>query len=141
MRQLRDQFILDDRPVDAGRILALNDSKEPVVWRIVLYGNSAFIPQRQYDKKVGWRGGISPPRSHGSGRDSLPPSGSYHPAARLTERFYLIPWLLPSLVDQTIRPDDPTPSLHSHYRNFHTTTSWSVPVPRIGTLILVVSST
>ncbi|MDO9581128.1 MAG: hypothetical protein Q7J06_11295, partial [Bacteroidales bacterium] len=42
------------------------------------------------------------------------------------------------MVDQTIRPDDPTPSLHSHYRNFNTTTSWSAPVPRIGTLILVV---
>jgi hypothetical protein len=90
---------------------------------------------------VGWRRGISPPRSHGSERDSLPSFGSYHPAARLTQRFYLISWLLPSLVDQTIRPDDPTPSLHSHYRNFNTTTSWSAPVPRIGTLILVVSST
>ena len=85
---------------------------------------------------VGWRGGISPPRSHGSGRDSLPSSGSYHPAARLPQRVYLISWFLPSLVDQTIRSDDPTPSLHSHYRNFHTTTSWSAPVPRIGTLIL-----
>ncbi|MGP8004168.1 MAG: hypothetical protein ACLPSL_10260, partial [Smithella sp.] len=90
---------------------------------------------------VGSRRGISPPRSHGSGHDSLPSSGSYHPATRLTWRFYLIPWLLPSLVDQTIRPDDPTPSLHSHYRNFYTNTSWSAPVPRIGTLILVVSST
>jgi len=80
-----------------------------------------------------WRGGISPPRSHGSGRDSLPSSGSYPLTTPLTERFYLIARLLPSLVDQTIRSDDPTPSLHSHYRNFHTTTSWSVPVPRIGT--------
>jgi hypothetical protein len=76
---------------------------------------------------VGWRGGISPPRSHGSGRDSLPSSGSYHPAARLTQRFYLIPWLLSSLVDQTIRPDDPTPSLHPHYRNFYTVGSEEAP--------------
>jgi hypothetical protein len=64
---------------------------------------------------VGWRGGISPPRSHGSERDSLPSFGSYHPAARLTRRFYLMSWLFPSLVDQIIRPDDPTPSLHRHY--------------------------
>ena len=63
-----------------------------------------------------------------------------HPAATFTWWFYLIPWLLPSLVDQTIR-NDPTPSLHFHYRNFNTNTDWSAPVPRIGTLILVVSST
>ena len=49
--------------------------------------------------------------------------------------------LLPSLVDQAIRPDDPTPSLHLHYRDFNTTTSWSAPVLRIGTLTLVGSST
>ena len=49
-------------------------------------------------------------------------------------------WLLPSLVDQKIRPDDPTPSLHLHYRDFNTTTSWSVPVPCIGTLTLMRSS-
>ncbi|MGA3209463.1 MAG: hypothetical protein ABSE05_16765, partial [Syntrophales bacterium] len=35
-------------------------------------------------------GEISPPRSHGSGRESFPSSGYYHPAARLTKRFYLI---------------------------------------------------
>ena len=38
------------------------------------------------DFTVGWRGGISPPRSHGSERDSLPSFGSYHPAARLTQQ-------------------------------------------------------
>jgi hypothetical protein len=67
--------------------------------------------------QVGWRGGISPPRSHGSGRDSLPSSGSYHLTTRLTERFYLSARLLPSLVDQIIRSDDPTPSLHLDYRD------------------------
>jgi len=35
-----------------------------------------------YNWGVGWRRGISPPRSHGSVRDSLPSYGSYHPTAR-----------------------------------------------------------
>ena len=48
--------------------------------------------------------------------------------------------LLPSLVGQTVRPDDPTPSLHPHYRNFNATTSWSAPVPRVGTLTLAGSA-
>ena len=74
---------------------------------------------------------------HRSERDSLPSFGSYHPIARLSKRLCLTPWLLPSLVDQTVRPDDPTPSLHLHYRDFYTTTSWSAPVPRIGTLTLM----
>ena len=46
-------------------------------------------------------------------------------------------WLLPSLVGQRIRPDDPTPSLHPHYRDFNATMGQSAPVPRIGTLALV----
>ena len=33
-------------------------------------------------------------------------------------------------------PDEPAPSLRSHYRTFITTTSWSAPVPRIGTQTL-----
>ena len=41
------------------------------------------------------------------------------------------------MVDQTVRPDDPTPSLHPHYRDLNTTASWSAPVSRIGTLTLV----
>ena len=73
---------------------------------------------------------------HRSGRDSLPSSGSYHPVAFSSEPC-LITKFLPSLVDQAVRPDDPTPSLHPHYRDFFTTTSWSVPVLRIGTLTLV----
>ena len=77
------------------------------------------------------------PQALRTGRESLPSSGSYHPVALLWQPF-LISWLLPSLVDQKARSDDPTPSLHPHYRNFNTTTSWSAPMPRIGTLILVV---
>jgi hypothetical protein len=40
-------------------------------------------------------------------------------------------------VDQSVKPIDPTPSFHPHYRDFSTTTSWSVPVLRIGTLTLM----
>ena len=70
---------------------------------------------------------------------------SRHPALIIKppykfQRFCLTPWLLPSLVDQTIRPDDPTPSLHLHYRDFNTNTGWSAPVLRIGTLTLMGSS-
>ncbi|MGD0237507.1 MAG: hypothetical protein ABSC55_23630, partial [Syntrophorhabdales bacterium] len=63
--------------------------------------------------------------------------GSYHLAAQVNRRRGLTLWLLPSLVGQTVRPDDPTPSLHLHYRDFNATTGQSVPVPRIGTLTLV----
>jgi hypothetical protein len=56
---------------------------------------------------------------------------------RSSQRPCLTSWLLPLLVDQTVRPDDPIPSLHLHYRDFNTTTSWSAPVLRIGTLTLV----
>jgi hypothetical protein len=37
---------------------------------------------------------------------------------------------LPSLVDQTVRPDDPTPSLHLHYRDFNTT--WRTYEAKVG---------
>jgi hypothetical protein len=77
---------------------------------------------------------------HTTVRDSLPSYGSYHPAAHITKRRGLALWLLPSLVGQTVRPDDPTPSLHPHYRDFNATTGRSAPVPRIGTLTLVGSS-
>jgi len=46
-------------------------------------------------------------------------------------------WFLPFLVDQKVKPDDVAPSLQPHYRAFFTTTSYSAPVLRIGTLILV----
>ena len=66
---------------------------------------------------------------------------SRHPALIIPSPFPAKPCLiarfLPSLVDQALRPDDPTPSLHPHYRDFNTTTSWSATVPRIGTLTLV----
>jgi hypothetical protein len=74
---------------------------------------------------------------HTTVRDSLPSYGSYHLAAHITKRRGLALWLLPSLVGQTVRPDDPTPSLHLHYRDFNATTSQSAPVSRIGTLTLV----
>ena len=45
--------------------------------------------------------------------------------------------LLPLLVDQRVKPDDPTPSLHPYYRDFNTNTGWSASVLRIGTLTLV----
>ncbi len=45
--------------------------------------------------------------------------------------------LLPSLVGQRIRPDNPTPSLHPHYRDFNATMGQSAPVPRMSTLALV----
>ena len=68
---------------------------------------------------------------------------SRHPAliipSQLSETCFTA-WLLPLLVDQKVKLDDPTPSLHLHYRDFYTTTSWSVPVPCIGTLTLMGSS-
>jgi len=47
---------------------------------------------------------------------------------------------LPCRVDPQVKPIDPTPSLHLHYRDFNTNTSWSAPVLRIGTLTLMGSS-
>jgi hypothetical protein len=47
---------------------------------------------------------------------------------------------LPCRVDQKVKPIDPTPSLHLHYRDFSTNTGWSAPVLRIGTLTLMGSS-
>ena len=47
---------------------------------------------------------------------------------------------LPCRVDPEVKPIDPTPSLHLHYIDFNTTTGWSAPVLRIGTLTLMGSS-
>lgn len=60
-----------------------------------------------------------------------------------SSRYWLcfIQKLLPFPVDFQTKRDDPNPLLYFHYRNFITTTSWSAPVFRIGTLILVVSAT
>ncbi len=80
--------------------------------------------------------GNSPPGSHRSVREPLDSYGSSHPID-LYNRLYFSQRFLPSLVDQILKPDEPTPSLHLHYRDFITTTSWSAPVPRIGTLMLV----
>jgi len=46
-----------------------------------IYESTVFYSR--LDWWVGWRGGISPPRSHGSVRDSLPSYGSYHPTTKL----------------------------------------------------------
>ena len=55
--------------------------------------------------------------------------------------FALFTRLLPSLVDLQIKADNAAPSLHPHYGTFLPTTDCSAPVPRIGTLTLVGSST
>ncbi len=49
--------------------------------------------------------------------------------------------LLSFPIGSQIKRDDPAPLLHFHYRNFVTTTNWSAPVLRIGTLILMDSAT
>ena len=65
---------------------------------------------------------------------------SRHPAliipSQLSETYFTV-WLLPSLVGRRVKLDDPTPSLHPHYRDFIAITGYSVPVPRLGTLNLV----
>ena len=43
-------------------------------------------------------------------------------------------------VDRCSKLDTMTPSLHSHYRSFNTTTGYSAPILRIGTLTLTVSA-
>jgi hypothetical protein len=48
---------------------------------------------------------------------------SAHPALIIPSLFLAtLPYLLvpPITVDQKVRPDDPTPSLHPHYRDFNT---------------------
>ena len=65
---------------------------------------------------------------------------SAHPALIIQSLFFATSLYLlapPFLVDQTVRPDDPTPSLHLYHRDFNITTSWSAPVSRLGTLTLV----
>ena len=52
----------------------------------------------------------------------------------------LPPQLIRSVLHSIQRPDA-TPSLHSHYRNFITTTSCSAPVPCISNLTLVALTT
>ena len=54
--------------------------------------------------------------------------------------FALSTKFLPFLVDLKIKLNNAVPSIQSHYRTFLPTTDCSVPVPRIGTLILMVSS-
>jgi hypothetical protein len=51
--------------------------------KIAFFGENVYIlyaVNMVWDLMVGWRGGISPPRSHRSGREPLGSSGSYRPA-------------------------------------------------------------
>jgi SAM-dependent methyltransferase len=55
-------------------------------------------------------------------REPLDSYGSSHPID-FYNRLCFSQRLLPSLVDLILKPDEPTPSLHLHYRDFITTTS------------------
>ena len=68
---------------------------------------------------------------------------SRHPAliVQLQKQPCLTHWLIPFLVDQSVRQNDITPSLPPHYRDFFATTGYSATVPRIGTLTLGGAST
>src|ERR1700722_4267496 len=52
--------------------------------------------------------------------------------------FALATELLPLPVGSGSQLNNAAPSIQLHYRTFHSTTSCSAPVPRIGTLILAV---
>jgi hypothetical protein len=69
----------------------------------------------------------SPGESHPQALTEPDVTVSRHPAliipSQLSETCLTV-WLLPSLVDQRVKLDDPTPSLHLHYRDFPATPSW-----------------
>jgi hypothetical protein len=90
------------------------------------FRNGTGTNERNASSRVAW--GISPPGPHRFGHQRLRSSGSYHPVAFSNEPSPIARFL-PSLVDQTIRSVDPTPSLHLHSRDFNTTASGSAPVP------------
>ena len=73
------------------------------------------------------KGSSSPGEFHPQALTEPDVTVSRHPAllipSQLSETCFTI-WLLPSLVDQKVKLDDPTPSLHPHYRDFHATMSW-----------------
>ncbi len=91
-------------------------------------------------KSLDFQGSSSPGEFHPQALTEPDVTVSRHPAliipSQLSETCFTA-WLLPSLVDQKVKPDDPTPSLHPHYRDFNATASWSAPVLRIGTLTLM----
>jgi len=118
-------------------------------------GNLKEMRAFNYTAQVKWRGGISPPRSHGTVREPLDSYGSYRPATLVGTKWLcftqktppitgwssnkagLLKRLLPLLVGPPIKLDNAAPSLQSHYRTFITTTGYSAPVPCLGTLTLM----
>ena len=80
-----------------------------------------------------WRGGIAPPRSRRTVRDTLASYGSHCSAAY---GFARSTGFLPSLVDPGFGLNNAVPSVQLHYRAFIPTTDRPAPVPCIGTLIL-----
>jgi hypothetical protein len=103
---------------------------------------------RDAEHPPGGRGGISPPRSHRSGREPLDSSGSCHSTSSKRHRPCRAPIAPPTNVVGDRRSDefrrllpqtrlaarlalsDPVPSLQPHYRAFATTTNRSAPVLR-----------
>src|SRR5271163_720820 len=59
----------------------------------------------------------------------------------MSNGFALSTELLPLSVGSGPRLNNAVPSVQSHYRTFNPTTNCSAPVPRIGTLVLVVFAT
>ncbi len=85
-------------------------------------------------------GGIAPPGSHGTERDSLPSLRSSHlNPAQVSVGLDLLTRLLPDSppgrpVARANKPrNEPAPSLHPHYRSFPATTSRSASRRRDGT--------
>src|ERR1035437_114115 len=84
-------------------------------------------------------GGISPPGAPRTVREPLDSHGSRCSAVGTRgQRLYLVHGLLPLPVGLWPRLNNAAPSLQPHYRTFIATTSCSVPMLRIGTLILAV---
>src|ERR1017187_3854770 len=77
-------------------------------------------------------------RCTGIGPDLLPrlENEAFGYLKRLHLRLRFARRFLPRRVDRRPLLTCPAPSLQTHYRTFITTTSWPVPVPRIGTLTL-----
>jgi hypothetical protein len=86
-----------------------------------------------------WPGGVSPPGSLRTVRDSLPSYGSRHPVdGNQPSSTSACPNGSSLAVGRQTSPGGPSPSLQPHYRAFTTTTRRSAPVPRTGTQPLAV---
>jgi hypothetical protein len=84
------------------------------------------------------RGGISPPRAPRTVREPLDSYGSRCSAIGTSNGSASSTRLLPLPVGPWPRLNNAAPSVQPHYRAFRPTTSCSVPVLRVGTLILTV---